>query len=253
MKKDNVTEQELNSALDYLNSFKKGEETDLIDGEDAKEPKKTEGEEDQELEDELYAAHKKKMASYVDKAMSHKSFMDKIKKGEPLPDEAFEGLDDDEGEETKKVQKPENDEGEGFEKGLKNQIGSRELDELIKARVDGALSEQKRETDKIIKGLQDKIANLEDQPIRKTLIKGADAITLQKAIAGEKIDNKTVLSVSLQKGKVSEALYSAWENETDEIQKGKLGDAVTQFESTGNFISIETADIMDKKGYKIIK
>ena len=67
------------------------------------------------------------------------------------------------------------------------------------------------------------------------------------------MDDKTLLSISLQKGRVSDVLFEAYEAETDEITKSRIGDAIAEFESTGSYISPEIAEIMEKKGYKFIK
>lgn len=252
-----VTEQELQESLDYLNAFAKGEETKPIEKEEKKEPEKPA---DEEPDDELYQAHKKRLASYLDKAMMHKGCMEKIKKGEPLPDEAFDDLEDEEepkapekkedvqkGEQTEELEKAKIDEL------VKAQVES-QIDEIVKAKVAIALEEQKSKSDEVIKGLQDRISELEETPVRKTLIKGADAVTLKKALSGEKDDNgKQILSVSLQKSKVSEALYQAFESEKDEMTKSILGEAVAEFESTGSYISPEVQKIMDDKGYNFIK
>lgn len=262
MEKKTVTIEELNDSLQYLETFMKGQDSSSLENpangkqasEEGKEPGSTasEGGEQEPEDDELYAAHKKRMAAYIDKAMSHKGIMDKIKKGEPLPDEAFEDLEDDE----PGAKEP----GKGIEKGLQNELGQEQLDEIVKAKVNEALTAQKAESEEIIKGLQNQIeeqkgqiAQLQEQPVRKTIIKGADALTLKKALSGEKVDDKTVLSISLQKSKVSNVLFDAFENEKDEVVKGRLGDAITEFESTGSYISPEIAQIMEKKGYTFVK
>lgn len=251
-----VTEQELQESLDYLNAFAKGEETKPIEKEDKKEPEKKE---DEEPDDELYQAHKKRLASYLDKAMMHKGCMEKIKKGEPLPDEAFDDLEDEEPKapEKKEVKEEIKQEEEvskaKIDELVKAQVDS-QVEEIVKAKVAIALEEQKTKSDEIIKGLQEEINQLKETPVRKTLIKGADAVTLKKALSGEKDDNgKQLLSVSLQKAKVSEVLYQAFENEQDEVTKGILGEAVAEFESTGSYISPEVQKIMDNKGYNFIK
>jgi hypothetical protein len=252
MEKGKVTAEELEKSLQYLDAFAKGEKTEPVEDAETKKPeekpeKKPEEkpeEKVEEPEDELYIAHKNRLSHYLDKAMCHKSYMDKIKAGEPLPDEAFDDLED---------EKP-------IEKGAQDELNAQKLEELVKAKVAEALdahknelAAQKEESDKVIKGLQEKIEALENQPVKKTIIKGADAITLKKALSGEKVDDKTLLSVSLQKGKVSDVLFEAYEAETDEITKGRLGDAITEFESTGGYISPEIAALMEKKGYKFIK
>ena len=81
----------------------------------------------------------------------------------------------------------------------------------------------------------------------------SSAKALKKALSGEKVDDKTLLSISLQKGRVSDVLFEAYEAETDEITKSRIGDAIAEFESTGSYISPEIAEIMEKKGYKFIK
>lgn len=256
MKKEQVTAEELEKSLQYLEAFAKGQKSEEIE-------EKVEEKVEEEPDDELYAAHKKRLSAYLDKAMAHKGFMDKIKKGEPLPDEAFDDLEE-EKQEKKKVEevKEEEKKEEKIEEGCHGDVKkgnedelnkAQEIEDLIKAKVNEALDAQKKESQEIIKGLEDKIKALEDQPVKKTLIKGADAITLKKAITGEKEDNKTLLSISLQKGKVSEALFEAYDKEEDEMKKGILGEAVAEFESTGNYISPEVVKIMDDKGYKFIK
>ena len=241
MEKGKVTAEELEKSLQYLDAFAKGKETEPVNGKESGKP----AEEAEEPEDELYIAHKNRLAHYLDKAMCHKGYMDKIKAGEPLPDEAFEDLE----EEEVKV-----------EKGQHDELNAQQQEEIVKAKVaealethKGELAAQKAESDKVIKGLQEKIEALENQPVKKTIIKGADAITLKKALSGEKVDDKTLLSISLQKGKVSDVLFEAYEAETDEITKARIGDAIAEFESTGSYISPEIAEIMEKKGYKFIK
>jgi len=265
MKKEQISTEELEKSLQYLEAFSKGQESAPVEGD--KKP-----EDEDEPDDELYAAHKKRVAAYIDKAMCHKGYMDKIKKGEPLPDEAFDDLDEpanggegvnEESKEHKGEEPAKEPEGKGdeeskkpeekVEKGNHDELHKQDIDEIVKAQVIEVLNAQKKESDEIIKGLQAEIDALKETPVRKTLIKGADAITLKKAISGEKVDDKTLLSISLQKSKVSEVLFNAYENETDEMTKGQLGDAVAEFESTGNYISPETAQIMESKGYRFIK
>lgn len=253
-----VTEKELEESLNYLEAFAKGQETKPING-----GKK---ETDEEPDDELYQAHKKKLASYLDKAMMHKGCMEKIRKGEPLPDEAFEDLDEEEpaAAPAKKEEKQNGGEEETVSKAkvdelVKAQVSAaleeqkKQSDELVKAQITEALNAQKAESDKIIKGLQDEIQTLKDTPVRKTVLKGADAITLKKALAGEEVEGKKLLSVSLQKSQVSNALFEAYESEKDEMTKGMLGEAVAEFESTGGFVSPEVAKYMENKGIQLIK
>lgn len=253
MEKGKVTAEELEKSLQYLDAFAKGKETEPMNGKESGKP----AEEAEEPEDELYIAHKNRLAHYLDKAMCHKGYMDKIKAGEPLPDEAFEDLE----EEEVKVEKGQHDElnVQQQEELVKAQVDAK-VEEIVKAKVaealethKGELAAQKAESDKVIKGLQEKIEALENQPVKKTIIKGADAITLKKALSGEKVDDKTLLSISLQKGKVSDVLFEAYEAETDEITKARIGDAIAEFESTGSYISPEIAEIMEKKGYRFIK
>lgn len=252
MEKGKVTAEELEKSLQYLDAFAKGEKTEPVKGAEEKKPE----EKTDEPEDELYIAHKNRLAHYLDKAMCHKGYMDKIKAGEPLPDEAFDDLEDE-----KPVEKGNHDElnAQQQEELVKAQVDAK-VEEIVKAKVAEALdahknelAAQKEESDKVIKGLQEKIEALENQPVKKTIIKGADAITLKKALSGEKVDDKTLLSISLQKGKVSDVLFEAYEAETDEITKARIGDAIAEFESTGNYISPEIADLMEKKGYRFIK
>jgi hypothetical protein len=259
MEKGKVTAEELEKSLQYLDAFAKGEKTEPVKGAEEKKPEeKTDEPEEKtdEPEDELYIAHKNRLAHYLDKAMCHKGYMDKIKAGEPLPDEAFDDLEDE-----KPVEKGNHDElnAQQQEELVKAQVDAK-VEEIVKAKVAEALdahknelAAQKEESDKVIKGLQEKIEALENQPVKKTIIKGADAITLKKALSGEKVDDKTLLSISLQKGRVSDVLFEAYEAETDEITKARIGDAIAEFESTGNYISPEIADLMEKKGYRFIK
>lgn len=255
-----VTEKELEESLNYLEAFAKGQETKPING-----GKK---ETDEEPDDELYQAHKKKLASYLDKAMMHKGCMEKIRKGEPLPDEAFDDLEDEAPAQPAKPEKKEEKQDGGEEETVskaqvdelvKAQVSAaleeqkKQSDELVKAQITEALNAQKAESDKIIKGLQDEIQTLKDTPVRKTVLKGADAITLKKALAGEEVEGKKLLSVSLQKSQVSNALFEAYESEKDEMTKGMLGEAVAEFESTGGFVSPEVAKYMENKGIQLIK
>ena len=261
MEKKTVTAEELEKAFQYLDTFMKGNPSEPVKGNpDEKDPEKPaepsqEPTSEEEPEDELYVAHKKRLAAYLDKAMSHKSIMDMIKKGDPLPDSAFEDLDD-EGSDDEGSAKP----AEPMKKGNDNELSQDQIGELVKAKVAEALSAQKSESESIIKSLQDQIARQETQisqlqeiPIRKTIIKGADALTLKKALSGEKVDDKTVLSISLQKSKVSDVLFEAFEGEKDEIVKGRIGEAIAEFEATGEYISPEVAQIMEKKGYTFVK
>lgn len=254
MEKKTVTAEELEKAFQYLDTFMKGNPSEPVKGNpDEKDPEKPaepsqEPTSEEEPEDELYVAHKKRLAAYLDKAMSHKSIMDMIKKGDPLPDSAFEDLDDEDsdGEGSAKPAEP-------MKKGNDNELSQDQIGELVKAKVAEALSAQKSESESIIKSLQEQISQLQETPIRKTIIKGADALTLKKALSGEKVDDKTVLSISLQKSKVSDVLFEAFEGEKDEIVKGRIGEAIAEFEATGEYISPEVAQIMEKKGYTFVK
>lgn len=269
MKKNETSVEELSKALEYLDSFAKGKGQEPIgqqNGGDNNPPKDNPDGEGgdkgagDEPDDELYAAHKKRMSAYIDKAMAHKGYMESIKKGDPLPDGAFDDLDDDEpanGGEGGGNNPDKGGEGDGgsVQKGLtfEELEKSEQFEELVKSKVSAEIDAVKDHYEEIIKGLKDEMSKIANEPVRKTLIKGADAVTLKAAISGEKIDDKTVLSISLQKGKVSEALYNAYENEKDSMVKGVLGEAVAQFECTGNFISSEVAEIMDSKGFKFIQ
>ena len=237
---EGINEKELKESIEYLDEFEKGLEFEAIE--------KAEGGE----EDPLKLHHQKKMMDCIKKAKFHKEIIDKIEKGDALPDEAFE-------EEEK--EDPEPAPAEGIEKGNDSEPveeinKGKDIEEIVKGAVTEALNLQKDAYDKkfeeLKKSFDEKLEKINAEPVRKSLIKGAQGIALQKAISGEKEDGKTVLSASLQKSKVSDALYSAFESEKDSFVKGQLGEAVAEFESAG-YISPEIAQTMYEKGYKIIK
>lgn len=258
---EGINEKELKESIEYLDEFEKGLESEVIE--------KAEGGE----EDPLKLHHQKKMMDCIKKAKFHKEIIDKIEKGDALPDEAFEEEEKedpkpapDEKPEEGEVKKGEGFEGEkpadaGIEKGndpepVEEIHKSKDIEEIVKGAVTEALNLQKDAYDKkfeeLKKSFDERLEKINAEPVRKSLIKGAQGIALQKAISGEKEDGKTVLSASLQKSKVSDALYSAFESEKDSFVKGQLGEAVAEFESAG-YISPEIAQTMYEKGYKIIK
>lgn len=259
---EGINEKELKESIEYLDEFEKGLESEAIE--------KAEGGE----EDPLKLHHQKKMMDCIKKAKFHKEIIDKIEKGDALPDEAFEEEEEkedskpapDEKPEEGEVKKGEGSEGdkdpaEGIEKGndpepVEEINKGKDIEEIVKGAVTEALNLQKDAYDKkfeeLKKSFDERLEKINAEPVRKSLIKGAQGLVLQKAISGEKEDGKTVLSASLQKGKVSDALYSAFESEKDSFLKGQLGEAVAEFESAG-YISPGIAQVMYEKGYKIIK
>lgn len=248
-----VSQEELEKSLRYLDDFQKGKESEQLEGKE-QEKSVEQPEEEQEPDDKLYQEHKKRMSAYIDKAYMHKGILDKIKKGEPLPDEAFI-LDD---EEEKKPAKPAEKEPEQVEKGLQNQIGQENLEELVKAKVDSILGTiQETYNEKLAemqKSFDEKLNAISSEPVRKTIIKGAETVILKKALSGEKSDEgKTILSASLQKSQVSNALMDAYNEEKDSMRKGQLGEAIMGFEASGGYISPEIAQMMYDKGIQIIK
>ena len=249
-----VSQEELEKSLRYLDDFQKGKESEQLESKEPEKSVEKETEEEQEPDDKLYQEHKKRMSAYIDKAYMHKGILDKIKKGEPLPDEAFI-LDD---EEEKKPAKPAEKEPEQVEKGQNDQLGHQNIDELVKAKVDAGLeSIQKSFNDKLAeieKNYEEKLNAISSEPVRKTILKGAETVVLKKALSGEKSDEgKTILSVSLQKGQVSNALMDAYNEEKDSMRKGQLGEAIMGFEASGGYISPEIAQMMYDKGIQIIK
>lgn len=249
-----VSQEELEKSLRYLDDFQKGKESEQLEGKE-QEKSVEQPEEEQEPDDKLYQEHKKRMSAYIDKAYMHKGILDKIKKGEPLPDEAFI-LDDE--EEEKKPAKPAEKEPEQVEKGLQNQIGQENLEELVKAKVDSILGTiQETYNEKLAemqKSFDEKLNAISSEPVRKTIIKGAETVILKKALSGEKSDDgKTILSASLQKSQVSNALMDAYNEEKDSMRKGQLGEAIMGFEASGGYISPEIAQMMYDKGIQIIK
>ena len=250
-----VSQEELEKSLKYLDDFQKGKESEQLESKDPEKSVEREPEEEQEPDDKLYQEHKKRMSAYIDKAYMHKGILDKIKKGEPLPDEAF--ILDDEKEE-KKPAKPTEKEPEQVEKGLQNQIGHQDIYELVKAKVDSMLGTiQETYNEKLAemqKSFDEKLNAISSEPVRKTILKGAETVILKKALSGEKSDDgKTILSVSLQKSQVSNALMDAYNEEKDSMRKGQLEQAIMGFEASGGYISPEIAQMMYDKGIQIIK
>lgn len=245
-----VSQEELEKSLRYLDDFQKGKESEKL------EAQKPESQEEQEPDDKLYQEHKRKMSAYIDKAYMHKSILDKIKKGEPLPDEAFD-LEEEE-EKKPEPQKPEVQE-EPVEKGNSDEFHqTANIDEIVKAKVQESLSSiEKSFNDKLNQietQYKEKFESLSNEPVRKTIIKGAETVVLKKALSGEKSEEgKTILSASLQKGKVSDALMEAYNDEKDSIKKGQLEQAIMGFEASGGYISPEIAQMMYDKGIQIIK
>lgn len=257
---EGINEKDLKESIEYLDEFEKGLKTVAVD-------------ENGGEEDPLKLHHQKKMMDCIKKAKFHKEIIDKIEKGDALPDEAFEEEEEEQkpAENPAPEQKPKEDIekgdgcGEGEEKPAEiskgNEIGEIEkpavdIEAIVKGAVSQALELQKADYEtrfeELKKSFEEKLEKINDEPVRKSLIKGAQGMILQKALSGEKEDGKTVLSASLQKGKVSDALYSAFESEKDSFVKGQLGEAVAEFESAG-YISPEIAQTMYEKGYKIIK
>lgn len=247
-----VNKEELQEALEYLDSFEKGQKTIEIDEE-------ANGGQEEKIE-----RYKEKLNSHIKKAKAYKEALDKLEKGESADVE-------DEEMETEKTNETEekvsNKEGEEIEKGLEKEtikeeglsFGSVEelsksIEEKVLLKVGERYEDLIKSKDSEIKSLTERLDSLENEPVRKSITKSAKFVVLEKALKGEPTEEgKIVLSKRLQKSKVSDALFSAWEQEKDEVKKSFYADAVAKFESTGSYISPSVVeDLFKSKNIQII-
>lgn len=209
-----VDQDELQKSLQYLDEFEKGQSGMQID-QNANGGK-----------EEKISQYKEKLNCHIQKAKKYKEALDKLEKGEDA-----DVMEDE--EEMEKSSKKD----DTVKKG-------NDVEEIRKSIEASVISKIEEKFDTLIKGKNDeietlrkKVEEIEKTPVRKSIVKSAQAVVLEKALKGETSeDGKVLLSRKLQKGRVSEVLFKAWEDETDEIKKAKYGDAVVKFESTGSYI-----------------
>lgn len=221
-----VDEDELQKSLQYLEDFEKANGSIEID-------EKANGGQEEKINQ-----YKEKINSHIKKAKEYQEAVEKMEKGEDA--DVVEEEEETEVESSEKVEKS---------------ITAEALDEIKKSITNEILDEIKKSKDTEIQTLKDKIEELENTPIRKSIRKSAEVIALEKAaISGEPTnEGKVVLSKRLQKGQISDVLFSAYENEKDEVKKSMYSNAVTEFESTGSYIAPNVvAELYKSKNIQII-
>ena len=259
-----VSQEELQKSLEYLEEFEKGQTSMEVD-------ETANGGQTEEI-----AQLKKELKEHVNKAKMCKAKLDALEKGETSeeepetePVEGEKPQTSEEEPETEPVEgeKPQTSEEESetpMEKGtysapISSPAAFEELRKSIINEIREELSSQfetlKKAKDQEIIDLKSKVESLENEPVKKSIVKASQGIALEKAIKGETSEEgKTLLSRKFQKSKISNILFQAFESETDEIKKSMYGDAVAQFESTSNgYISPAVLDDLYKsKNIQII-
>ena len=242
-----VSQEELQKSLEYLEEFEKGQTSMEVD-------ETANGGQTEEI-----AQLKKELKEHVNKAKMCKAKLDALEKGETSEEEP-----ETEPVEGEKPQTSEEESETPMEKGtysapISSPAAFEELRKSIINEIREELSSQfetlKKAKDQEIIDLKSKVESLENEPVKKSIVKASQGIALEKAIKGETSEEgKTLLSRKFQKSKISNILFQAFESETDEIKKSMYGDAVAQFESTSNgYISPAVLDDLYKsKNIQII-
>lgn len=222
-----VSQEELQKSLEYLEEFEKGQASMEVD-------ETANGGQTEEI-----AQLKKELKEHVNKAKVCKAKLDALEKGESSEEEP-----EPEPVEGEKSQTTEEEPEESMEKGIQSSpISSPEALEEFKKSIINEMKEEfssqfeslRKAKDQEILDLKTKVNSLENEPVKKSIVKASQGIALEKAIKGEASEEgKTLLSRRFQKSKISNALFQAYEEEKDEVLKGMYGDAVAQFESTPN-------------------
>lgn len=222
-----VSQEELQKSLEYLEEFEKGQTSMEVD-------ESANGGQTEEV-----IKLRKELKEHVNKAKMCKAKLDALEKGESTEEEP-----ESEPVEGEKPQTTEEEPEKPMEKGTQSSpISSPEAFEEFKKSIinemKGEFSSQfeslRKAKDQEILDLKAKVDSLENEPVKKSIVKASQGIALEKAIKGEASEEgKTLLSRKFQKSKISNILFQAFESETDEIKKGMYGDAVAQFESTSN-------------------
>lgn len=242
-----VSQEELQKSLEYLEEFEKGQSTMEVD-------ESANGGQTEEV-----AKLRKELKEHVNKAKVCKAKLDALEKGEATEEEP-----ESEPVEGEKTQTTEEEPEEPMEKGIQGSpISSPAAFEELRKSIINEMREEfssqfeslRKAKDQEIIDLKSKVESLENEPVKKSIVKASQGIALEKAIKGETSEEgKTLLSRRFQKSKISNILFQAFESETDEIKKGMYGDAVAQFESTSNgYISPAVLDDLYKsKNIQII-
>lgn len=256
-----ISLEELKASMEYINNFEKGCEygepvTGTAPGFD--EGEKTNGE-----ISKLKEKHKQGLAKSVKQAKFHKECLNRMEKGEdmsdlndPSEDEVTKAMSDEHKEEPFSGNEAGEKEVVEKEKVIKKGLNDvAQFEELIKSAVTTALSTQQKLHDKetgiLVKGFEDRLKVLEDQPQQKSLLKGAQGVALEKAFQDVKASGKKPLFVNVQKDQVSDALYKAFTEEKDPIIKGEIGESITTLESA-SYISPSVLAYMSEHGIVIM-
>lgn len=242
-----VSQEELQKSLEYLEEFEKGQTSMEVD-------ESANGGQTEEV-----TKLRKELKEHVNKAKMCKAKLDALEKGETTEEEP-----ESEPVEGEKTQTTEGEPEKPMEKGIESSpISSPGALEEFKKSIINEMKEElssqfeslRKAKDQEILDLKAKVDSLENEPVKKSIVKASQGIALEKAIKGETSEEgKTLLSRRFQKSKISNILFQAFESETDEIKKSMYGDAVAQFESTSNgYISPAVLDDLYKsKNIQII-
>jgi hypothetical protein len=256
-----ISEEELRESLKYLEDFEKGQETQSLvtkPNDDMDHSETTNGE-----TSKLMTKHEQGLAKCIKKAKFHKEMLDKLKKGEDISGE--EDLDEESEEEeevnksekTLSLKKDKKEEEESFAKSTVGTPlgGTKGLEDLVKGLVASEFSTQKdlhaKEVESLKKGFEDRLKVLEDMPVQKSIIKGAQGVTLEKAFTDAKESGKAVLFAAQQPSKVSDALFKAFSEAKDEMTKGEIGNSIATFEAS-KYISPNVLNYMEQQGTVIM-
>ena len=168
-----------------------------------------------------------------------------IKKAKEIQDkiEKIEGKKEEKETIEKAVEKekvdPEEEKPVEKEKEKEDPMDKEDIIKSVKAEViesfTGLLSSKDEEITLLksqIDTLSEKVEEIESTPLRKSFTNGAP-LSFKDRFEKAQGEGKTVLSKTLQKGQISKHIYNLFVESTDEIEKGELSHAITQFESAG--------------------
>jgi len=180
-----------------------------------------------------------------------KEIQEKIKTLETGSEEVEELKKAEDEEEVKEVETKDEEETEEVEKGKKKEP-KLDKEEIIKGLRVEVLESLKSERDEevtllksMINDLTTKMEEIESTPLRKSFTNNGP-MSYKDRFEKAESEGKTVVSKSLQKGKISSHIYNLFVESTDEIEKGELGEAITQFESAG-YLDPKVANKLSQK------
>lgn len=204
-----VSNEELQKSIEYINGLSLEKSNESMDFSE-----KTNGGTEENI-----TRLQGELNDHVKKAKEIKEELDKLSKGEkekPLENKEKEGKEDDDKEEVKekKEEKPDMDKEE-IMKSIKDSLFN-DFNDLLKSKDDK------------IEILSKKIEEISNEPIRKSII--GNPTNFIERFQKSKSEGKNAILKS-NKSTISNYMYDLFLEEKDDIMKGKIGEAITTFES----------------------